>query len=99
MQCVQASIEKQIQNLTKNFPNKKVGIITFNHEVTVIGDGTSNPIVIGGDKLNNFDSLYEEGKKISIQNAIKDTNKSLIEKVYKIQETGTTALGPSLVVA
>jgi len=58
LQCVQASIEKQIQILAKNNPNKKVGIITFNHEVTVIGDGTINPINIGGDKLENFEKLF-----------------------------------------
>lgn len=35
-------------------PNRKVGIVTFNNEVTIIGDGISDvPVVIAGDKLND----------------------------------------------
>ena len=98
LQCVQASIEKQIQSFAKDNPNKKIGIITFNNEVTIIGDGTTSPVIIGGDKLDNFDTLLEEGKKLSINNPVKETHKELINKLYKLQESGTTALGPALVV-
>jgi len=30
---------------------RKVGVVTFNGEVTVIGDGTMDPVTIAGDKL------------------------------------------------
>lgn len=32
-------------------PNRYVGLVTFNNEVTLFGDGTTEPIVIAGDKL------------------------------------------------
>ena len=42
---------------------RKVGVVTFNNDVTIIGDGTKDPQVITGDKLNNYDWLSENGKK------------------------------------
>jgi hypothetical protein len=29
--------------MKKGAPDRKLGIVTFNHEVTVIGDGTKDP--------------------------------------------------------
>jgi hypothetical protein len=49
---MQAAVEAQIQDLKAAHPNQKVGLVTFNEEVTVIGDGTSAPITIAGDKLS-----------------------------------------------
>lgn len=40
LQCVQSAIQKQIEDMQKEHPFRKIGIITFNNEVTVIGDGT-----------------------------------------------------------
>lgn len=37
--------------------DRKLGIVTFNNEVTVIGDGTANPQTIAGDKLFDYDFL------------------------------------------
>ena len=43
IQCVKAAIEKQIEEMSKGADQRKVGIVTFNNEVTVIGDGTQAP--------------------------------------------------------
>ena len=40
---------------------RKVGLVAFNHEVTLIGDGTEDPQIIGGDKLEDYDYLLENG--------------------------------------
>ena len=54
-QCVVAAIEKQLQEMKASNPNKKVGLITYNNEVLLIGDGLKVPETIAGDKLNSFD--------------------------------------------
>ena len=41
---------------------RKVGLVTFNNEVNVVGDGTQQAQNIAGDKLTNFDFLLENGK-------------------------------------
>ena len=43
IQCVKAAIENQIEEMSKVSKERKVGIVTFNNEVTVIGDGTKDP--------------------------------------------------------
>jgi len=39
-------------------PNRKVGLVTFNNDVVMIGDGMADPIFIAGDRLNKFDVDY-----------------------------------------
>lgn len=38
-------------------PQRKIGLVTFNGEVTVIGDATQAPQTIAGDKLFDYDFL------------------------------------------
>jgi len=41
-----------------------VGLVTFNDEVVVIGDGIENEhLVIAGDRLNKFDEILDHSKK------------------------------------
>lgn len=61
-------------------PERKLGIVTFNHEVTIIGDGSKDPQIITGDKLYNYDYLLENGSTKGselLSKPIKDTSKSL----------------------
>lgn len=37
--------------MAKNQPNKLVGLVTFNNEVTLFGDGSIQPVIIAGDFL------------------------------------------------
>lgn len=62
IQCVKAAIDSQINDMANGAQDRKIGIVTFNHEVQVIGDGTKEPMTIAGDKLNNFDYLKNNGK-------------------------------------
>ena len=98
LECVQAAIEVQLTELQRNSPNKKIGLITFNDEVCVIGDGFSN-LMITGDSLEDFDKIctilqgkFEEiiGRPIGI------TKDQLCQRLLALQESGPTALGPGL---
>jgi len=40
---VQSAVDSQIDQMGKGAPNRKVGIVTFNGEVTVMGDGHADP--------------------------------------------------------
>ena len=44
-------------------PNRKIGIVAFNGEVSVVGDGSQAPVILAGDKLFNQDLLLEAGYK------------------------------------
>ena len=57
LQCVQSAIDSQLENMQKNNAERKIGLVTFNNEVTIIGDGTQAPQTVTGDKLFNHDFL------------------------------------------
>jgi hypothetical protein len=61
LQCVQSAIDNQLSEMQKNNPDRKIGLVTFNNEVTIIGDGTKDPITVTGDKLFNYEHLLNSG--------------------------------------
>lgn len=99
LQSVQAAIDHQLQEMEKEFPNRRVALVTFNSEVTVIGDGKSDPVSIAGDKLGNKDTLKTIAGEQTLPAAVKTTRKSLGEKLFELEEGGPTALGPALLVS
>lgn len=56
-QCILSAIESQLQEIKKSDPHKKIGLVTFNNEVTVIGDNSTPTVNIVGDKLTNKDAI------------------------------------------
>lgn len=64
-QCVLAAIENQINEMKKESPNKIVGLVTFNNEVVLVGDGSNQPVTIAGDRLNKAEDI----RTLSTQNA------------------------------
>ena len=56
-QCVLSAIESQLKNIKKNDPQKRVGFVTFNDEVTILGDKNTLNVNIVGDKLNHTNKI------------------------------------------
>lgn len=80
-------------------PDRKLGIVTFNNEVTVYGDGAKDPQIVSGDKLMDYDYLIENGLKQGqerLNQNIGQSHKKLTDKLMSIEETGPTALGPAV---
>jgi len=73
--------------------------VCFNNEVKLLGDGTQEPLIIAGDKLYNHDAILELGKTFKIVNCIKESKEVLSKKLYELEEMGSTALGPAVVVS
>ncbi|CAD8201363.1 unnamed protein product [Paramecium octaurelia] len=101
-QCVMAAIEQQIGELKKKNPNKIVGLVTFNNEVVVYGDGSEVPITIAGDRLfkqDEIENLLNGTAKQLMKYPVKAQAETLLKKFEKLQEKGQTALGPALISA
>lgn len=98
LECVQAAIESQLSELQRATPNKKIGLITFNNEVCIIGDGFAN-ISLAGDKLEDFNKIWAsvEGKFLEIMaRPVSQTKDQLCQRLLSLEESGPTALGPAL---
>lgn len=99
LQCVQAAVSTQIEQLVKAYPQRRVGVVTFNSDVTIVGDGTGEPRTLAGDRLLDEAALTAAGEGYALDGCVKDTGAALSEKVFALEETGPTALGPAVVVA
>ncbi|KAL4491824.1 hypothetical protein ABPG72_006079 [Tetrahymena utriculariae] len=101
-QCVLAAIQQQMEDLAENQPNKKIGLIIFNNEVTIYGSGFAEPVVITGDKLYRTEEIYQiaaESSQRLFNLPVKQSKNRLIEIFDAIKEKGQTALGPAIVAA
>ncbi|XP_013416673.1 uncharacterized protein LOC106178153 [Lingula anatina] len=99
LQGVQAAVAHQLAELEKDHPNRRVALIEFNNEVTVIGDGSGTPITVTGDKLTSKDALVDIASDLQLPKNVKDTRQNLDKKVFDLEEGGGTALGPALLIA
>lgn len=59
-QCVLGAIETQLNEMSVSHPNRKMGLVTFNNDVAIIGDGKGEPKFIAGDKLNKWQVFMSE---------------------------------------
>ncbi|XP_070190102.1 circularly permutated Ras protein 1-like isoform X2 [Littorina saxatilis] len=99
LQAVQAAVDHQLGEMAREFPHRRVGLVTFSYEVNVIGDSTEEEVVVSGEKLTDQDALTKVGSELPCPKAIKETRSSLGEKVFGLEEGGSTALGPALIIA
>jgi len=99
LQCVQVAIETQLEALKITHPNARVGLVVFSNEVTIIGDGTQQPIVITGDKLYNNEALFNVASEYPPLKPLSESKDKLIKSISDLSESGPTALGPAVMVS
>ena len=80
---MQVAIEESLVKLENNDPNKKVGLVTFNHSVNVIGDGNMAELKIARDKLNSKDEIKSLSDITPDFATVKSTKKLLSQKLFK----------------
>jgi len=50
-----------VESLAKSKPSRRVGLVSFAADVTIIGDGTAEPRVLAGTRLTDFAVLQAAG--------------------------------------
>ncbi|GFN75620.1 circularly permutated ras protein 1 [Plakobranchus ocellatus] len=99
LQAMQAAVDHQLSEMAMKHPDRRVALVAFNNEVTIMGDGSQQEIVVAGDKLGKLEQLDKVTEGLKLPEAIKTTRQVLGDKVYSLEEGGATALGPALIVA
>lgn len=98
-QCILSAIENQLQEIKKVDPLKRIGFVTFNNEVTVIGDKNTPTVNLVGDKLQNRTAIVEAMNNYKLTEPLESSYESLVNQLNKQEAKGQTALGPALVSA
>lgn len=99
LQCVQAAIAGQIEQIAANQPDTLVGLVTFSDEVKLIGDGKQPEVTVAGDKLQSFEELNTVGSAFRVARPVKEAKRDLLAKLWALEEGGQTALGPALMLS
>ena len=93
------AILAQIEQIKKESPESKVGLVTFNGGLFVIGDGSQDKIYLDGKCLTSFDLLNQHGKDQANQRLdqpIKETAKKIEKEIKSLKLAAGTALGPAV---
>lgn len=101
LECVQAAIDAQLTAMQTKMPTRKVGLVVFNRDVRIIGDG-SHEEVITGDKLDSYEqcwSIVQDRLDQFIPTTVAESHQNLSTKLFGLEETGPTALGPALLMS
>ncbi|XP_078000409.1 circularly permutated Ras protein 1-like [Glandiceps talaboti] len=99
LQAMQSAVDHNLGKLLKDCSTKRIGLVTFNNEVTVISDGVEQPVTVTGDRLYDKEGLISLGSQLPVPRFIRDTRKILGDKIFSLEECGQTALGPALLIS
>ena len=101
LDLVKLSIENNIKSLLENSPNVKVGIVTFGSDIEVKGDCLSNVLRIKEKDMDNENRIISIGQENTnlIKNSIIQSSQSIIKSLREIEEEGSTALGPAVLLS
>ena len=84
--------------MAKDTPSRLAGLVTFNAEVSLIGDGSNDSRVVAGDRLSDGEALREVGRAYPLSQPVSETRERLGDRLFALEEGGPTALGPAVVV-
>ena len=86
-----------LQTMAESTPSRHAGLVTFNGEVTLIGDGSGDARVVAGDRLSDAEALEEVGRAYPLSRPVSEARDRLIDRLFALEEGGPTALGPAVV--
>ena len=89
-------MKNNLDQINKNNPNCKVGIVTFGEKVEFYGDGDYY-YKLNDEEINNEEKVIELGK--SLLNPIKLNINKLQNIITKLFTFGKTCLGPSVLIS
>ncbi|XP_033731014.1 circularly permutated Ras protein 1-like, partial [Pecten maximus] len=100
--AIQEALKRQLERLKLENPDRRVILIQFDGDVTIIGDGSQEPFQVDRHITHSFSKLKRSGQQYAQQMDIRTLGESyddLIEKINSMRTKHKTALGPALATA
>lgn len=80
------ALTERINDISKNNPEKRVGLVTFNRKVEIIGDGLSEDYIkLGKEEIDDKEKIANKMKKVSPFNSITKKSNTLKNKIVKYE--------------
>jgi hypothetical protein len=98
LQAVQAAVDAQLHKLVDTHPNCRCGLVTFNSDVAMVGDGSKATATLAGDALGTGQSVRAAAQAHTdlLAEPVKSSVELLSKKLFGLEEGGQTALGPAV---
>lgn len=100
LEAVKVAVDQQLTQMSKVTPNRKIGFVTFESNVSLYGDCTQQPLTLDLKYLSDFYGMVEYVSNYSqnyLSKPIKESLPRLLQRLANITTEGYTALGPALV--
>ncbi|KAI4807957.1 hypothetical protein KUCAC02_027729 [Chaenocephalus aceratus] len=95
LQFVQEAVLQCVQKLSEQQPGMRVGLITFNYQVTMHGNEIFTSHSLSNAELIDCNFLKEAAASFPTPPPLSQTREYLQKQVMGLSEGGTTALGPA----
>ncbi|KAF3853438.1 hypothetical protein F7725_014126, partial [Dissostichus mawsoni] len=95
LQFVQEAVLQCVQRLSEQQPGMRVGLITFNYQVTMHGNEMFTSHSLSNAELIDSNFLKEAAASFPTPPPLSQTREYLQKQVMGLSEGGTTALGPA----
>ncbi|XP_047233535.1 circularly permutated Ras protein 1-like isoform X2 [Girardinichthys multiradiatus] len=99
LQFVQEAVLQCVQKLSDQQPEVRVGLITFNYQVTMHGCNHFQSQLLSGSELNDSSFLMEAAAGFPIPPPLSQTKDCLQRQILGLSANGETALGPAALLA
>lgn len=103
MECVQAAVTIQLEEIRKAHPKRRIMLITFSGDVIIYGDAVPSnpPQIVSGARLDQKETLEQIGADLDLGKlrTVSESKEDLGNKILSLEASGSTALGPALVIA
>lgn len=92
-----STLTQNNKTMAKDMPSGHAGLVTFNAEVSLIGDGSGDSRIVAGDRLSDREALTEVGRAYPLSRPVSEARGRLADRLFALEEGGPTALGPAVV--
>ncbi|XP_033729364.1 circularly permutated Ras protein 1-like [Pecten maximus] len=102
LDAIKEALKRQLERLKLENPDRRVILIQFATDVTIIGDGSQEPFQVDSNISYSFDNLISSGQQYAQQMDIRTLGESyddITEKITSMCTRDATALGPALATA
>nr|BAN42528.1 hypothetical protein, conserved [Entamoeba invadens] len=99
LEVIKSAMTHQIKAMITENPHQKVCIVTFDSDVTILGDCTKTPIKVNRSFMNDFDSLVDIATEKIEQSTLEISSEKILSSLKALHSGSCTALGPALLVS
>lgn len=99
LEMCKKAVLAQITQMHASNNQRKLGLVTFENQIEIIGDGVEKPITLDPNTLYDYDAILAQGLEqadLRMRQPISETKENLMQRVSAVHTKGATSMGPAV---